>query len=258
MSMAIKKVDDDRFDRQKRVDGWNQAAVEKSRVLVVGAGALGNEVVKLLLQLGVGEIAVVDYDKIVKANLNRCIFFNDGHAERGELKAEVIARETAKLGPTKITSVVKKIEALPEDFFKGFTHAFGCLDNLGARLSLNAHCYGKMPLIDGGTTGFMGKAQVVAGGSSCIECGMSRQDYKLLWKKYSCTGELLDFFDPKMPALPTTTSLVAAVQVNEFAKLVHGREGLAGRYLAFNGLDGSSRIFSVPKRKNCPVHGERI
>ncbi len=159
---------------------------------------------------------------------------------------------------TKIEPVVKKLEDLPEAFFNRFTHAFGCLDNLGARLFLNAHCYGKMPLVDGGTTGFMGKVQVVASPSSCLECGMSKQDYKLLWKKYSCTGELLDFFDPKMPALPTTTSIVAAVQVNEFAKLVHGKEGLVGKYLAFNGLRGATQVFDVSKRKNCPVHGEKI
>ena len=257
MPMAIKKVDEDRFDRQKRVDGWNQEAVSASKVLVVGAGALGNEVVKLLVQLGVGEIAVVDYDKIVKANLNRCVFFNDGSAEKGELKVEALAREAAKLGPAKIMPVAKKIEALEEGFFGGFSHAFGCLDNLGARLTLNAHCYGKMPLIDGGTTGFMGKVQVAAKPSSCVECGMSRQDYKLLWKKYSCVGELLDFFDPKMPALPTTTSLVAAIQVNEFVKLLHSKEGLAGKYLSFNGLTGKSAIFGVPKRKSCPVHGDK-
>ncbi|MCX6767677.1 MAG: ThiF family adenylyltransferase [Candidatus Micrarchaeota archaeon] len=254
MPAAIKKVDEDRFDRQKRVDGWDQAAVGGTRALVAGAGALGNEVVKLLVQLGVGEIAVVDYDRIVAANLNRCVFFNDGHAKGGEYKAEALAREAAKLGPSKIIPVVGKLEDVGEGFFNAFTHAFGCLDNLGARLSLNAHCYGKMPLFDGGTAGFFGKAQVVAGGSSCIECGMSRQDYKLLWKKYSCVGELLDFLDPKMPALPTTTSLVAAVQVNEFIKLVHGREGLAGKYWSFNGLDGISRVFRVPKRKSCPVH----
>ena len=257
MPMAIKKVDEDRFDRQKRVDGWNQEAVSASKVLVVGAGALGNEVVKLLVQLGVGEIAAVDYDKIVKANLNRCVFFDDGSAEKGELKVEALAREAAKLGPSKITPVAKKIEDLQEGFFGGFSHAFGCLDNLGARLTLNAHCYSKMPLIDGGTAGFMGKVQVAAKPSSCVECGMSRQDYKLLWKKYSCVGELLDFFDPKMPALPTTTSLVAAIQVNEFVKLLHSKEGLAGKYLSFNGLTGKSTIFGVPKRKGCPVHGDK-
>jgi molybdopterin/thiamine biosynthesis adenylyltransferase len=246
-------IDDDAYDRQKRVDGWNQDAVSKARCLVVGAGALGNELVKNLLQFGVREITLVDYDEIVAANLNRCCFFT--HADVGAKKAEVIAREATRINPeAEVKVLLKRVEHLDEAIFSSVDYAFGCLDNVGARLHLNAQCYGKAPVIDGGTTGFNGRVSIVRAPSSCFECALSRRDYKLLWKKYACTGDALDFLDPKMPALPSTTSVIAGIQATEFAKLVHGRESFAGKSLYYDGLNARFTLYEVPKRKGCPVH----
>src|SRR3989344_8983809 len=89
-------IDDDVFDRQKRIQGWNQQKVSSARILVVVGGALGNEVVKLLLQLGASDITIVDHDTIVKANLNPCIFFTENDAEEKELNAEVLESEAKK------------------------------------------------------------------------------------------------------------------------------------------------------------------
>lgn len=246
-------VDDDAYDRQKRVDGWNQEAVSKAKCLVIGAGALGNEVVKNLLQFGVREITLVDYDEIVTANLNRCCFFTN--ADVGAKKAEVIAREAMRVNPAaEVKVLLKRVEHLDEDVFSKADYAFGCLDNIGARLHLNAQCYGKTPVIDGGTSGFNGRLSVVRAPSSCFECALSKRDYKLLWKRYACTGEVLDFLDPKMPALPSTTSVIAGLQSAEFAKLVHGRESLAGKVMYYDGLKAEFTLYGVSKRKGCPVH----
>lgn len=262
-------IDLDQFDRQKRIAGWDQAAVSKSRVLVVGAGALGNEVVKGLAQIGVESVTLVDYDTVVKANLNRCVFFRTADAEANRHKAQAIASRVRAVNEnTRVSAVLKKVEELAEDFYGKFDCAFSCLDNLGARLHLNSHCYGKVPLVDGGTTGFFGKVQVVRSPSACLECAMSEQDYAFLWRKYSCKGDPLDFVDPKMPALSTTNSVVAALQVNEFVKLVHSSSAdgasessklvasnlLVGKYLFYDGLRNASNVFEVPKRKDCPVH----
>lgn len=254
-------ADQDRFDRQKRIGNWEQAAISNAKVLVVGAGALGNEVVKALLQLGVDRITLVDFDIVVKANLNRCLFFLEKDAEEKRFKAELIS-ERAKIynQNTEISAVLEKVEDLREEFFGVFDVAFSCLDNQNARLHLNAQCYGKMPLIDGGTTGFLGKVQAVKSPSSCLECGMSRNDYNFLWQRYSCVGEVLDFIDPKMPALSTTNSIIAAMQVNEFLKLrmdsLKAEKSLVGKYLLYDGRLQSHRIFDVQKRSACPVHLE--
>ncbi len=249
-------VDDDQFDRQKRVAGWNQEKIASAKVCIVGAGALGNEVTKNLLQLGVCQLTVIDFDTVVKANLNRCLLFTQNDAENKALKAEALSLAAKKLNPAAVvTPIIKNVEALDDKFFSGFDAVFGCLDNLGARLHVNANCYGKVILIDGGTSGFLGKLQVVQAPAACLECGLSKQDYGLLWKKYSCVGEMLDIIDPKMPALPTTTSVIAGMQVNEFVKLIlKTGTTLAGKYTFYNGLTGQTNIFTIEKRNSCPVH----
>lgn len=249
------EVDEDRFDRQKRIPNWNQAEVDKQNALVIGAGALGNEVVKLLLQLGVGKIRVVDFDTIVPANLNRTVFFSQTDANAHSFKADVLARESKKINPNvQVTPDTRAIDKVEEKFFTESTIVFGCLDNLGARLFSNANAYGKAPFVDGGTTGFFGKIHVTNAPSSCFECSLSQRDYKHLWQRYSCVGELLDIQDPKTPALPTTTSIIAAFQVNEFLKMLHGMDNLAGKYLHYDGLRQEAKIFDVPLRKDCPIH----
>ncbi len=279
-------IDADQWDRQRRIRGWQQTAVEQSHCVLIGAGALGNEAAKLLLQLGVRKISIVDFDTVVTANLNRCVFFTHEDAQKGAKKAEALAASAGRLNPSaQIEPVLERVETLDEDFFSKFDYAFSCLDNLGARLHANAHCYGKTPLVDGGTAGFNGKVQVVDGGS-CLECGLSPRDYSFLWRKYSCTGEMLEFVDPKMPALPTTTSIVAGVMASEFVKMAHAKSeeppvggvvnhltqkrvarenkprkfdlpesGLAGKYWFYNGLTNESAVFEIAKRESCPVHG---
>ena len=252
-------IDDDQFDRQKRVAAWSQNAITTSKVCVIGAGALGNEVVKNLLQLGVENITVVDFDEVVIANLNRCCFFT--RDDVGKKKASVIAAKATNINPNaKILVIDSKVEAISESTWSGFDFVFSCLDNLGARLHVNAHVYGKCALIDGGTTGFMGKVQVVTN-SSCLECSLQKRDYDSMWKKYSCVGELLDIVDPKMPALPTTTSVVSALMASEFVKLAHKKnskmsssETFDGKYLFYNGVLNTFSIFTIDKRKDCPVH----
>lgn len=252
-------IDEDKFDRQKRIGNWEQDRLTAANVLVVGAGALGNEVVKMLCQLGVGKITLVDDDFVVKANLNRTLFFTQEDAKIKKMKAKAISDKAKILHPdTQITPIIMKVEDLDEGLFGGFDCAFSCLDNLNARLHLNAHSYGKMPFIDGGTTGFIGKVQVVSGNSSCFECSMSKKDYDLLWQKYSCVGEVLDFLDPKMPAITTTNSIVASIQANEFLKLrmdsLKGEKNLVGKYLQYDGRINRFEIYEIQKRKDCPVH----
>lgn len=256
-------IDDDQFDRQKRVASWSQNVITSSKVCVVGAGALGNEVVKNLLQLGVVDITVIDFDDIVIANLNRCVFFT--REDVGKKKADVIAAKAVTINPNARVNIIdSKVEELSESTWSAFGFVFSCLDNLGARLHINAHTYGKCVLIDGGTTGFMGKVQVVTNGS-CLECSLQKRDYDSMWRKYSCVGDLLDIVDPKMPALPTTTSIVSALMTGEFVKIAHKNEAkmsqsrtFEGKYLFYNGVLNEFNTFNVEKRKDCPVHSTEL
>ena len=67
--------DGDRYSRFRLIAWWDQEKLARSRFLVVGAGALGNEVLKNLALLGVGYIHVVDFDRIEESNLTRSVLF---------------------------------------------------------------------------------------------------------------------------------------------------------------------------------------
>ena len=108
-----------RYDRQERITWWDQDKLTKSRVLVVGAGALGNEIVKNLALVGVGNITIVDMDLIEHTNLSRCVFFRDG--DEGKFKAEVLASRAEELNPEiAIDSIPKPVQFLGDGYLANF------------------------------------------------------------------------------------------------------------------------------------------
>src|SRR5689334_15768239 len=98
MSQPILLIDDDdRYSRLRLIAWWDQSKLGKSTMLVVGAGALGNEVVKNLALLGIGRIFLVDFDTIEPSNLARSVLFRS--ADKGRSKAEVAAERARELNP---------------------------------------------------------------------------------------------------------------------------------------------------------------
>src|SRR5512136_2540109 len=87
-----READEDKFERSRRIGWLKLDSVFESRAMIVGAGALGNEVAKNLLLSGFRRITIVDMDHVVRSNLNRCLFFSKEDAESGGMKAEVVAR----------------------------------------------------------------------------------------------------------------------------------------------------------------------
>src|SRR3954462_8103534 len=85
----------DRYHRQTLISWWDQDRLRSATVIVVGAGALGNELVKHLALAGVGRVVVADFDHIENSNLARCVFFRE--SDDGRPKAEVLAARAMEL-----------------------------------------------------------------------------------------------------------------------------------------------------------------
>src|SRR5688500_13779388 len=84
----------ERYARHSLIDWFDQEAVRRERLIVVGAGAVGNEVIKNLTLLGVGEILVFDRDSIEVHNLTRSVLFRESDIGRPKAQcAAVRARE---------------------------------------------------------------------------------------------------------------------------------------------------------------------
>jgi molybdopterin/thiamine biosynthesis adenylyltransferase len=249
--VKVREYDADRFDRMRRIEWLNMEKIHDAKCLVVGAGALGNEVIKCMLLAGFGDVTIVDMDSVVISNLSRCVFFREG--DGGKNKAEVVSKRAADLYlGSRITPIASRIQDLGD---WDFDMVFGCLDNISARLHVNSHArYHRIPYIDGATDGFRGKVQVVLETGPCLECGMNSSHMKIMDERFSCTGEG-SIFVPKFPAEITTTSIIAATQVREAMKILSGRrESCIRNVMYYDGLSGAVMDLEIPEDSSCPNH----
>ncbi|CAL1542022.1 unnamed protein product [Lymnaea stagnalis] len=147
--------------------------IKKSKLLMVGAGGIGCELLKNLVLTGFTDIELIDLDTIDVSNLNRQFLFRKEHV--GKSKAEVAKESALKFNPeAKITAHHDSIFS-PEfglDFFKGFEIVLNALDNRAARNHVNRMCLAAdIPLVESGTAGYLGQVTVIKKGSTeCYEC----------------------------------------------------------------------------------------
>lgn len=251
-------IDEDRYERSRRIAWLDMEAVRRSNCLVVGAGALGNEVVKDLVLSGMRDITLVDMDRVVRSNLNRCVFFREGDADRSLAKVDVVARRAMGLAPDiRILTHEGKVEEMGTEELAHYDVIFGCLDNIAARLHLNAQaCFVKVPYIDGGTDGFRGKVQVVLPPDTpCLQCAMNRSHQKVLERRFSCTGADVVLHERKIAAEITTTSIIAAIQVREALKVLSGRSEACIRNVEYyDGFLAKSDCYEIAIDPECPNH----
>ena len=256
-TIIITDPDSDRYHTFGYISWWQQEVVRNATVLVIGAGALGNEVIKNLALMGIGNILIADFDTIEDSNLSRSVLFRAG--DRGRRKVDAAAEAVKAINPD------VKVKAWHGDInfemglgvFRHVDAIVGCLDNREARLSINRFSWAiNRPWVDGAIQELMGIVRVFRPGEgACYECTLTDMDYQIINLRYSCP--LLarqDILMGKVPTTPTSASIVAAFQTQEALKILHNMEVQPGKALMINGLTNDIYLTEYPIKEFCMSH----
>lgn len=149
--------------------------IKNARLLVVGAGGVGCELLKDLIHTGFTQIEVVDMDGIDVSNLNRQFLFRRRHV--GKPKSTVAAEQVQRMRPgvtTSVNGIVSNVKDPRFDvaYFRSFTVVCNALDNVDARRHVNRMCVAaNVPMVESGSTGYNGQVDIVIPGvTECYDC----------------------------------------------------------------------------------------
>jgi len=255
--LHIPNLQKDRLGTFEFISWWEREKVQKAKVLVVGAGALGNEVIKNLALMGVGHIFIIDFDNIEAANLSRSVLFRETDNHRS--KAEVVAARAKAINPQVHVQYLNAdvTTGLGLGIIRRMDAIIGCLDNREARLAVNRFCYWMdKPWVDGAIQELLGLMRVfVPGQGACYECTLTEQALRDLSLRYSC--QLLarqNVLLGKVPTTPTIASIIGGMQSQEALKLIHDMPVEAGKVVHFNGLTNDMHTTAYNPREECESH----
>ncbi|HLT24169.1 MAG TPA: ThiF family adenylyltransferase [Ignavibacteria bacterium] len=250
------EIKDDRYSRLDIISWWDRSILSKAHIMVVGCGALGNEIIKNLAMLGVGNIYVVDMDRVEKSNLTRSVLFRK--EDEGKGKAETAAKRAKEINDeVNIKFYDGSIFELGLGVFKKMDLVICGLDNREARLFVNQSCWKvTTPWIDGAIEVLSGVARMfIPPDGVDYESTMTEIDYQLLNHRKSCMLLGIEEIEQGMtPTTPTIASIIGAMQVQEAVKYLHKQNDmllLDGKGFVYNGMTNDSYIVEYQVREDC-------
>jgi len=240
----------------------DHARLRNATVLLLGIGALGNEVAKNLVLLGVGRLLIVDFDHVEESNLSRSLLFRLEDAQNRRLKSDVAAERLREMNPD------VDIRSLPLDctwelgdgVMRHADAIVGAVDGWFPRCVLNraALRVGK-PWIVGGIShdhGWVWELDPKEGG--CLECFLPKE-IKNRFSPGGCTEEIEGIIEQGgVPTTPMTAAIAAAYQVAAVLRHLGCNPSdptSRGQGINFNLQDRDLGRFELSRRSaRCPAH----
>ena len=244
---------------------FEQQRVSAAHVMVVGCGALGNEVLKNLVLLGVGHIVAIDFDKVEIGNLSRSVLFSKSDADAHRMKVDVISERLKAMNPA------VEVETICGDvaydvglgLIQRMDVVIGCVDSRWARYCINRLCMrAGIPWVDGAIEELEGTARVFVPGQNCYACNLGPEGLKDLARRMSCSGIIRRH--EEVGSVPTTSimaSIIGAVQVQEAMKIVDKKTfenewtSLCGKMFYYEGQHLTTKLLDFQAYDDdCAVH----
>ena len=246
----------DRYARHNLIDWFSQPQLAASKVAVVGAGAIGNEVVKNLALLGVGRVDVFDFDQVELHNLTRSVLLRE--ADVGQAKAQAVARRAAELDPNCIIQAIAGDirDTLSPESTSQYTVVIGAVDNFEARLRLNQLCLlAGVDLINSAIDSRFVSVETYPHSRwdvACYECHLPESAYQRVAQRYSCGGlRKIAFRENKVATTVITASIAGAMAAAAALRLGEHAAATAATAATSGTLRASS---TAAKRVFCDTH----
>ena len=247
-----------RYRRHDLIDWFSQERVAAARIAVIGAGAVGNEVVKNLVLLGVGAIDVFDFDVVELHNLTRSVLLRE--ADVGRSKTEAVAERARDLDPhVTVRSIVGDFwDTLSLGRLAGYDCAIAAVDNLEARLKLNQVCLiAGVDLVNAGLDSRWVTVEAFpfgsAAGAACYECTLPDTAYARIAERYSCGGlRRRAQLERRIPTTVVTASIAGALAVSTALRLGGGATPTQSRRTLVDTISGASSVVEIGRRDGCP------
>lgn len=245
---------------------FRQERVSTAHVMVVGCGALGNEVLKNLVLFGIQHLVVVDFDYVEASNLSRSVLFSSADAARHRRKVEVVKERLQQLNPAvDVTTIDGDIcYDVGLGLLRRMDVVIGCVDNRWARYCINRLCMrAGRPWVDGGIEGLEGTVRVFMPGKNCYACNLGTEGLKELARRQPCSGIIRrNEAAGRAPTTPVIASIIGAVEVQEAMKLIHPEElergtltSLCGKMFCYEGQHLTTKTVAFQAYDDdCPVH----
>lgn len=243
----------DRFARHDLIPGWSQPRLADASVVVLGVGAIGNELARVLAQAGVGRLVLCDPDRVSKSNLSRTVLFRD--RDVGRPKAEAAAAALAELAPgVRVDArVAPHANGVGLADLRDARLVVSCLDSRAARVQLAARC-GLVGAgwLDAGTHPWGGEVRpYLDPDGPCYACTLTAAERATPDVPVSCTAPT--------PQAPEGASAPVSALVGGWLSLAAVRH-LMGLPVPPETLRVDARLFQVrsvriPRDPGCPCHG---
>lgn len=244
------------FDRQERISWWSQEKLKDAKVMVVGAGAIGNETLKNLALMGIGNIFIVDFDTISTSNLSRTVLFRQ--TDKGKKKAKIAAERTKELSLLKDVNIDWFHGDIVWDLGTGVYNemdiVLGCLDNIETRFHVNRQCWlTNTPWIDAGIYELGLRVNFYqAPHVPCYQCSKSPDELMAIRKRYSCDEFKRKVVNEgKMPTTQIASAMVSALQVQETIKFLCNQSVSVGKQIYFQGKINDFEVMQTYTKPEC-------
>ncbi len=243
--MKISTKDFKRFSKQivlKKVGIIGQKKILSSRILVVGAGGLGCPLLLYLANTGVGNIGIVDYDKVEMSNLNRQILFTS--KDVGKYKVTQALRVIKKINKNIKVSIFKQkiSEKNISDIISKFDIICDGTDDFKTRYLINDYCLKQKKILisaaiskfDGHIFNFNFKKK-----TPCFRCFMP----EIPRAENNCESEGI---------MSTLAGMAGTLQANEVINtIINPKNDLTGKMIVFNALTSNFRKIRLSRNSNC-------